>query len=347
MGSQPIPVGLLGAGEVAGQYLPNLLASDEIELIGVGDLDYGAAERLAQAYHLPKVFPDEGILRCEEIELMVNLTPIPSHFDTSLRIVEAGKHLYSEKPLALSTSEASLLLATADRSGLSIGCAPDTVLGPGFQAGRRALEKGVIGEPLSAFASMLRPLPVLKRHRTGAIPLFNMAPYYLSALLNVFGPATSMSWMSRLSNVPTPSDRRAIFASTSLRFEDDVLCDLTLRWGGTPTEEVPILKVFGTQGVLCFPNPDTFSAAVRWRRHGERSWKWLSEERASDGRGVNLRGVGVVDMARAIRQGRPPRAAPDVALHVVEIIEKLSVADLGGDMAKGSLLTACEKPPLL
>ncbi len=347
MGTQPTPVGLLGAGEVAAQYVPNLLASDEIDVIGVGDLDHGAAEQLAQTYHIPKVFPGEEILRCEEIELIVNLTPIPVHFDTSLRILRAGKHLYSEKPFALSTKDASALLTTADRLGLSVGCAPDTVLGPGFQAGRRALENGVIGKPLSVLAAMLRPLPVLKRHRTGAIPLFNMAPYYLSALSNLFGSAISMSWISRLSSVPTPADKCPIFASGSLRFMDDVLCNLTLRWGGTPSGEVPILKVFGTHGVLCLPNPDTFSADVRWRRHGERSWQWISEERVRGSRGVNLRGVGVVDMAQAIRQGRPPRAAPDVALHVVEIIEKLSLADTGSDVAKGRLLTGCDKPALL
>jgi len=347
VGTRPIQVGLLGAGEVAGQYLPNLLASDQIELVGVGDLDHVGAERLAQVHHIPKVFPGEEILNDKGIDLIVNLTPIPAHFDTSLRILEAGKHLYSEKPLALSAEKGSVLLATAERMGLSIGCAPDTVLGVGFQTARRALERGVIGNPLSASASMLRPLPVLNRHRTGAIPLFNMAPYYLSALINLFGPVTSVAWMSRLCRVPTPSDQRPIFASGSLRFKDDVLCDLTLRWGGTPSGEVPVLKVFGTQGVLCFPNPDTFSAGVRWRRHGEGSWRWMSEEHSPDGRGVNRRGVGVADMAQAIRQGRTPRAAADVALHVVEIVEKLSLPGPGNDASGGWLQTGCDKPALL
>ena len=347
MGTQPIRVGILGAGEVAGQYLPNVLASDEIELIGVGDLDHRAAERLAGTYRIPKVFPGEDILGCEDIELIVNLTPIPAHFETSLRILEAGKHVYSEKPLALSTRESSVLLATAEQSGLSVGCAPDTVLGDGFQAGRRALDSGLIGKPLSAFASMLRPLPVLKRHRTGAIPLFNMAPYYLSALVNLFGSAISVSGISRLSPVPTRTDQRAIYASCSIKFKDDVLCSLTLRWGGTPSVEVPILQVFGTQGVLRLPNPDTFLASARWRRHGELSWKWIGEEHRRGSRGLNLRGVGVADMAQAIRQGRTPRAAPDVAVHVAEIIEKLSLNDTGSDGVGGRLQTACDRPTLL
>ena len=347
MGTQSIGVGILGAGEVASQYVPNLVASDEIELIGVGDLDHSAAEQLAQKYHIPKVFYGEDILGCKAIDLIINLTPIISHFETSLRILESGKHVYSEKPLALTTRNASVLLATAEQAGLSVGCAPDTVLGYGFQAGRRAMDRGLIGKPLSGFASMLRPLPVLERNRTGAIPLFDMAPYYLSALVNLFGSATSVSGISRLSLVPPRADQRAIYASCSIRFMEDVLCALTLRWGDTPSGEVPIMQVFGTQGVLCLPNPDTFSASARWRRHGELSWNGIAEAHRSGSHSLNLRGVGVADMAQAIRQGRSPRAAPDVAVHVVEIIETLSLTDPGTDGVGGRLQTACSRPSLL
>ena len=347
MGTRSMGVGILGAGEVASQYVPNLVASDEIELIGVGDLNYRAAEQLAQKYHIPKVFSGEDILGCKEIELVVNLTPIQSHFETNLRILESGKHVYSEKPLALTTRSSAALLATAEESGLSVGCAPDTVLGPGFQAGRRAIDRGLIGKPLLGFASMLRPLPVLERNRTGAIPLFDMAPYYLSALVNLFGSATWVSGITRLSSVAPRTDQSAIFTSCSMRFMDDVLCTLTLRWGDTPSDEVPILQIFGTQGVLCLPNPDTFSAFARWRRHGELSWHRVAEAHGRGNYTPNLRGIGVADMAQAIRQGKTPRSAPDVALHVVEILETLSLTDPSTDGVGGRLQTACSKPSLL
>lgn len=347
MGTESMGVGILGAGEVSSQYLPNLAASDGIRLIGVGDLNHRVAEELAQEYHIPKVFRGEDILDCKEIDLIVNLTPIPSHYETSLRILESGKHVYSEKPLALTTREAATLLATAEQSGLSIGCAPDTVLGPGFQAGRRAIDRGLIGKPLSGFASMLRPLPVLERHRTGAMPLFNMAPYYLSALLNLFGTATMVSGIARLSYVNPMADQSAIYGSCSIRFNDDILCALTLRWGDTPSREVPILEVFGTRGVLCLPNPDTFSPVVRWRRHGELSWRRVPEAQQSSGHSSNLRGIGVADMVHAISHGRTPRAAPDVALQVVEIIETLSRTNRTGDRVGARLQTACSKPSLL
>ena len=344
MGTPPTGVGILGAGEVSGQYLPNLAASDAIRLIGVGDLNFRAAEELARKYRVPRVFEGEQILGCKDIDLIVNLTPIPSHYETNLRILKSGKHVYCEKPLASATREAAELLATAEQAGLSIGCAPDTVLGPGFQAGRRAMDRGLIGKPLSVFASMLRPLPVLERHFTGAMPLWNMAPYYLTALVNLFGPATSISGISRISHATPETDQSAIFTSCSIRFKDDVLGALTLRWGDRPTGEVPILEVFGTEGVLCLPNPDTFSAVARWRRHGELSWRRVTEAHQSSVRGPNLRGLGVEDLAQAIRYGRTPRAAADVAHHVVEIIETLSRTEPTGDRVGGRLQTACRKP---
>lgn len=344
MGTQRTRVGILGAGEVSIQYLPNLAASDAIRLVGVGDLNLRAAEELARKYHIPKVFRGEEILGCDEIDLIVNLTPIPSHYETNLRILQSGKHAYCGKPLASSTREATELLATAEEAGLNVGCAPDTVLGPGFQAGRRAIDRGLIGKPLSGFASMLRPLPVLERHFTGAMPLWNMGPYYLSALVNLFGPGMSVSGISRLSRATPETDQSPIFASCSIRFRDDVLCSLTLRWCDTPSGEVPILEVFGTEGVLWLPNPDTFSAAARWRRHGELSWRRVTEAHQSSDHSPNLRGVGVVDMAHAIRNGSTPRAAPDVALHVVEIIETLSRTEPSGDRVGGRLRTACRKP---
>ncbi len=348
MVTQPTGVGILGAGEVAGQYLPNLAASAGIRVIGVGDLDDRAAGRLARAYDIPKVFHGEDILDCEELDLIVNLTPIPSHYETSLRILESGKHVYSEKPLALTTSEGATLLAAAEKAGLSIGCAPDTVLGPGFQAGRRAMDQGLIGKPISGFASMLRPLPVLERHRTGVIPLFNMAPYYLSALVNLFGSASAVSGISRLSYVTPLLDPSAIFASCSIRFAGDVLCVLTLRYGDTPSSEVPILQVFGTEGVLCLPNPDTFSALARWRRHDERNWHPVRVEQETTSHSSNQRGIGVIDMADAIRRGTAARAAPDVALHVVEILEMLSPPNPSTtDRVGGHLETACNRPSLL
>ena len=340
-------VGILGAGEVSFQYLPNLAASDGIRLIGVGDLNYRAAEELAREYHIPKVFKGEEILNCSDIDLIVNLTPIPSHYETNLRILKSGKHVYCEKPLAQATREAAELLAAAEEAGLSVGCAPDTLFGAGFQAGRQAMDRGLIGKPLSAFASMLRPLPVLERHFTGGMPLWDMAPYYLSALVNLFGSATSVSGISRLSYATPETDQSAIFTSCSIRFSDDVLCALTLRWGDKPTGEVPILAVFGTEGELCLPNPDTFSAVARWRRHGEHSWRRVPEAHPISEASPNLRGVGVAEMAHAIRHRRTPRAAPDVARHVVEIIETLNRTNRTGDRVGSRLRTACRKPPLL
>lgn len=344
MQPQLIGVGILGAGEVSSQYLPNLIATESIELIGVGDLDQGAAEELAHKYGIPKVFSGEDILDCDDIDLIVNLTPVESHFETNLRILESGKHVYSEKPLALTAASGAILLAKAERSGLSIACAPDTLLGSGFQAGRRALDGGLIGRPVAGFASMLRPLPALARHRAGAMPLFNMAPYYVSALVNLFGCATSVSGISRLASVAPHADESTVFTSCTIRFLDDVLCSLTLRWGDMPSAEVSVLQVLGTEGVLSLPNPDTFLPSAYWRKHGDSTWQEVQGASRHGDQELNLRGIGVLDLAQSIREGRRPRAAADVALHVVEIIETLSLPDRVTAGVGGQLQSTCSKP---
>ena len=340
-------VGILGAGVVSSQYVPNLMASNGVELIGVGDIDRDAAEGLAREFGVPKVFSGEDILDCEDIDLIVNLTPMEAHFETNLRILESGKHVYSEKPLASTARGCGILLAAAERAGLSVGCAPDTILGSGFQAGRRAMEDGLIGKPISAFAAMLRPLLAQPRHRVGSFPLFDMAPYYLSALVNLFGSATSVSGITRLTTIAPHADESAIFTSCSIRFEDDVLCSFMLRWGDTPPREVPVLEIYGTKGVMRLPNPDTFAAACFWREHGESTWQGIQGVDGHADEVPNLRGIGIVDLVRSIGERRTPRAAPDAAHHVVEIIEALSMPDRASGAVGGHLQTTCEKPSLL
>ena len=128
---------------------------------------------------------------------------------------------------------------------------------------------------------------------------------------------------------------------------DDVLCTLTLRWGDTYSDVFPTLEVFGTEGVVCVPNPDMFSASARWHKHGELSWNGIAEAHGRGSHDLNLRGVGVADMAQAIRQGRTPRAAPDAGRHVVEIVEVLSLADPSTDGVGGRLQTAHSKRRLM
>ena len=338
MTTRPMKVGILGAGKVTPMYLPNLVASEKVELVAVGDVSLEAAEQLAIKYDIPQFMSIDSFVD-SDIELVLNLTPMSVHYETNMRMLRAGKHVYSEKPLGGTTRESAEVIALAAELGLILACAPDTLLGPGFQAGRRALDEGIIGKPISAVASMLRPLAKKEVHREGTFPIYDMAPYYISALVHLFGPARSMTSISQLG-----AEHPAVYAFGSIVFADDVLASVTVRYGGDLLGETSVLHVYGTSGVLEMPNPDVFLEAARWRSYGDTEWQVVPTDTEAPGGRVNLRGIGIDDMIDALRAGQQPSAPADVAMHVVEIIESLCRGDSGGEGRPHPLQTTCNHP---
>jgi len=328
--SQKMNVGVLGTGSVSAQYLPNLVASETLDLVAVADLDFAAASALAKRFGVKRVYQGEDILADDDIELIINLTPIPAHRDTNERILRAGKHVYSEKPLATETADSASLVRLAAELGLKIACAPDTILGDGFQAGRAAIERGDIGVPLTASATMLRPIPPREINRTGGIPFLNMAPYYLTALVNLFGPVRALCGTAQLYDPVERGADAVAHSNCSLVFDDDALATLTMRYGNRPVREVPLLTVLGTRGELCLPNPDTFAAAVRLRPHGATEWIDLSVRADETERGPNRRGCGAEDLALAVWEDREPVASGSIAVNVVETIHAMTTPDSEG-----------------
>lgn len=344
MHKRRIKVGVLGTGVVSKQYLPNLVASETLDLVALADLDVEAARTLADKFGVEKVYEGEDILTDSDIELIINLTPIPVHRDTNERILRAGKHVYSEKPLATKTADSATLVSLAASLGLKIACAPDTILGDGFQTGRAVIERGDIGTPLSASATMLRPVPPLEINRLGVIPFFNMAPYYLTALVNLFGPVRELSGITQLYDRVGRGEDATFHSNCSLVFDDDVLATLTMRYGNMPIQEVPLLSVLGTHGELWLPNPDTFAAAVKWRPHGQHEWNDVAIRRDETVRGPNQRGRGAEDLAIAVLEGRRPIAAGDVAVNVVETIHAMASPDEAGRVG-ARIASDCQPSP--
>lgn len=323
-------VGVLGTGDVSTQYLPNLVASDTLDLVALADLNVESAQALADRFGVKKVYKGEDILADDEIELIINLTPIPVHRETNERILKAGKHVYTEKPLATDTADSAALVELAASLGLKIACAPDTILGDGFQTGRKVIEAGHIGTPLSASATMLRPVPPLEINRLGVIPFFNMAPYYLTALVNLFGPVRALSGTTQLYDREGRGEFATFHSNCSLMFDEDVIATLTMRYGNKPVQEVPLLSVLGTHGELWLPNPDTFAAAVKWRPHGQEEWNDVALRKDDTVRGPNQRGRGAEDLARAVWEDRRPVAAGEIAVNVVETIHAMVQPDENG-----------------
>ncbi|GAB3921467.1 oxidoreductase [Microlunatus endophyticus] len=327
----PTRIGLAGAGAVSHQYLPNLLRLPGLEVAAVSDVDTAVAANVSEEFGVPAVGVDE-LLADPSIEIVVNLTPIAFHVPVTRNILEAGKHVYSEKSLAKSVTEAQDLLALADSKGLVIAGAPDTLLGTAFQAARRTLEHGSLGRPLTAVAAMLRSQALSTRYFSDYTAIFDMAPYYVSALATLFGPVTEVS--GYLENAPTEPGQPVLTVGVSgvLHFESGLTASLTLNWGSSFRHEVPVLDVYTQSGVVRFANPNNFGDPAFLRLHEDpaEQWQEIPGSRQPADWLYNRRGLGVAEMAAAIAVGRTPRASGQLACHVVDVIESLIKAAESG-----------------
>lgn len=297
----------------------------------------------------------------DDVDLLLNLTVPTEHAAVTAAALAAGRHVYSEKPLATTLAELAVLrrVRQADRLGPRLACAPDTVLGTGVQTARAAVREGLIGTPVGAHAVMVTAGHERWHHhpdffyRTGGGPLLDMGPYYLTTLVHLLGPVASVVGMS---SRPRPERRigRGPRAGTGfvsdvdthetavLRHTGGALSTVVMSFDGVATLAPPI-EIQGTGGSLAVPDPNHFDGTVRVRPLGEREWRDLP---AAAGYLGATRGVGVLDLAAAIADGRPARADAGIAAHVVETvlaIRRSAVA--GGDPVAVRSRPVVPEPP--
>lgn len=344
---EPTRIGVLGCGKVSHMYLPNLVQSSLVEVAGIADIDADTARSVAEQYEIGSAVTPDELIADPSIEIIVNLTPIAIHVAATTSALAAGKHVYSEKPLSTSVAEAHSMLDDARQRGLAITCAPDTLLASGFQTALAALSAGRVGKPLTVNATMFRrAMSAPSFYSAGSTPFFDMAPYYVSALIWMLGPATRVSGATRSwpagERPADPQTGSPIAISGVVEFAAGATASLTLGWGTEHRSEVPVLDMYGTSGVLAFPNPNNFGDAAFARSYGEREWEELPGSRQPEDWPRNLRGLGVIEMAHALREGRTPRTNGDLARHVVDIIAGLvESADSG---KRVDLTTTCTTP---
>ena len=315
-------IGLLGAGNVAHYYLDGLAASRVVETAAVADRD---PER---------GIPPEQLLGDASIELVVNLTPAAVHAETTRAALEAGKHVFSEKPLAMTLAEGEQLAALARERGLGLAVAPDTFLGPSLRTARRLLDAGELGEPVGAVASFTAPGSDLWHpnpdHLFAAGPVYDEGVYYLTALVALYGPIASVSGMASrkraertIATGPRAGERFTASAPThwvgTLEFANGALGTLTLSFAVRGTT-APALELQGEAATLRLPFPGFYDGPLRLGREHDGPWQELEPDDPPLGR---IRGPGVEDLAEAVRDGRPPRCSPELALHVLDAMESL------------------------
>ncbi|MCL6631326.1 MAG: Gfo/Idh/MocA family oxidoreductase [Alicyclobacillus herbarius] len=352
---EPVKVGIIGCGNISSIYLRNLSAFSGVDVVAVADLDMVRARAKAEEFGVTKACTVEELLADKDIELVVNLTIPKAHAEVALAALEQGKHVYSEKPLAVHLEDGQKVLATARARGLRVGCAPDTFLGGGLQTCRKLLDDGWIGTPVAATAFMMshgheswHPDPAFF-YQMGGGPMFDMGPYYLTALVHLLGPIRRVTGSARITfperivtSKPRRGERIRVETPTHiagvLDFQNGAIATLVTSFD-VWYADVPRIEIYGTEGSMSVPDPNHFSGPVRIRRPGVESW---SEIPILSPFVENSRGLGVANMALAIRSGDVHLAHGDLAYHVLEAMHGFHLASEQG--RHYDMQSTCERP---
>jgi predicted dehydrogenase len=356
--TQPVRLAVVGCGNISEIYFKNLSPSRAVSVIACADLDVARAQATAAKHHLPKSGSLEAVLRDPDVELILNLTTPDAHASVALAALEAGKHVYNEKPLALALEDAEAMLNLARARNLRVGCAPDTFLGGGLQTCRELIDAGAIGVPVAATAFMTtpgherwHPNPAFY-YQPGAGPMFDMGPYYLTALVSLLGPVRSVAGQARVSfaertitSQPKHGEKITVNTPTHvtglLEFEQGTQGTIITSFDVHGTH-LPHLEIYGSEGSLSLPDPNTFGGPIKLLQRGETTWQAVPITRPFT---ENSRGLGVADMALGIREQRPHRANGELALHVLEVMHGfLQSATQGQHIA---IRNQCSRPEAL
>ncbi|TPK06861.1 Gfo/Idh/MocA family oxidoreductase [Mesorhizobium sp. B2-5-9] len=371
-------IGVIGCGNISMTYLRNAALFGGIELRACADISAEMAALRAKEYGIRPLGVD-ALLADPEIDLVLNLTIPAAHFDISFSALSAGKHVFTEKPLATSAGDGRRLVAEAAKRGLLLGSAPDTFLGAAGRKVRGLMDEGAIGRPVTGTAFMMgrgmehwHPNPQFY-YEPGGGPVFDMGPYYLTMLVNLLGPVARVMAMVTRGQEERLITAEGPFKNTTFKVgtPTSVLSLLEFRSGATVTfgsswdvfrhSNHPI-ELHGTEGSLRLPDPDTFGGTVSlsergadWKDfasegelYGACNWPYAAPDRA------NYRMLGVADLVRSLQTGATPRASGNLALHVLEIMEAIlhsgetgSSVAIAGDVVQPALLGEDEARGLL
>jgi predicted dehydrogenase len=362
----PIDLGIIGCGNISHSYLKGAARSQQVRVKCVTDLRMEAAEERAAEYGVQAVTMNQ-LLDDSDIQIVINLTVPLAHASISHQIVEAGKHVYSEKPLVTRYAEGQSLMRAALAKGVRIGCAPDTFMGAGHQACRHAIDAGRIGRPIAGNAFFAthgmehwHPNPEFF-FKQGGGPTLDIGPYYLTQLVNLLGPvarvaaqATMGSPTRTVSSQPLKGSIIEVEVPTTvngvLSFAEGASLTITASWDVWKHRRLPF-EIYGTEGSMLGPDPNFFGGEPMV---AERGGEWLPldisghpfgkpNRYTSDGTHLaDYRIIGLLDMAAGLRNHRPHRASGELAMHVLEVLEAFERSSNEGRYVE--IQTPCERP---
>ena len=352
-------VGIIGCGDISKVYLNNLTKLfKNVNVAAVCDAVPGRAAEAAETFGVKRAYEHvDELLRDPDVDVALNLTPPGAHFQVSKSALAAGKHIYTEKPLSVDLEEGQELSAMAECLSLRLGGAPDTFLGAAQQTCRKLIDDGFIGNPIAVTAFMTcpgheswHPNPEFHYKRGGG-PMFDMGPYYISALVNLLGPVKRVSGMSKISRAqrrigsqPKRGEIIQVEVPTHiiglLEFKSGVQ-GMIMTSFDIWKAELPCIEIYGTEGTLSVPDPNCFSGQVRLYRPEAETAEFMPipyTHRYSE----NARGLGLSDMIDALENGRPHRAGEPFVLHTLEVLAGIQISAEAGE--RYELQSVCERP---
>jgi len=360
-------IGLIGCGNISDAYLRGAARSNAIRVKACSDLRPEAAQAKAAEYGV-SAMPVQQLLADPEISIVVNLTVPMTHAAVSQQILNAGKHAYSEKPLAANFADSAGLMELSRARNLRVGCAPDTFLGASHQACRRLIDSGAIGVPVGGSAVVMshgmeswHPNPEFF-FKQGGGPILDVGPYYITQLVNLLGPVRRAVALGTIGNATRTVTSEPLKGSTIdvevlttvngvLEFANGANISLSASWDVWKHNRASPIEIYGTEGTLLGVDPNFFGNVPRvckpngdWQdvAIGAHPFGIPNREMRNGTMQADYRSVGLVDMAMAIRQGRPHRASGDLALHVLEVLEALEVSSRSGQFV--SIRSRCDRP---
>jgi predicted dehydrogenase len=362
-------IGLVGCGNVAMTYLRNAAMFEGLELSACADVVPEMAKLRSQEYGIRACSVDE-LLAADDVDLVLNLTVPMAHFDITMAALRAGKHVFTEKPLANSVAAGQRLVEEARSRELLLGSAPDTFLGAAGRLARQLIDAGAIGRVITGTAFMMgrgmehwHPSPAFY-YQPGGGPILDMGPYYLTMLVNLLGPVRRVMAMATVGSAerlitaegPLQGTTFTVGAPTSVLSLIDFANGATITFGASwdvYRHGNASIELHGTKGSLRLPDPDTYGGVVslsdhggEWqntvtddRPYGRSNWPFAAPNRA------NYRMLGIADLASSRLAGRQPRAAGALALHVLEVLEGiLRSGETGQPVA---IENTADQPPVL
>lgn len=352
-----IGVGIIGCGNINSIYMENLTKMfHNVELLAICDLDSEKTRIAVEKYGVKHIYTIEEMLADEKIKIVVNLTTPIGHYELCKRILLAGKNAYVEKPLSLSLEEGKELIALAKEKGLLIGCAPDTFMGAGIQTAIKVIQDGIIGDVIGATAFMMchghenwHPAPEFY-YKKGGGPMFDMGPYYLTALVSMIGSVDSVSGMTSKSFETRTITSAPLYGtvidveipthvSGMLRFKNGAVANIITSfdvWGST----LPKIEVYGTRGSMIVPDPNCFDGEILVKQSFSNDFEKVP---LLFKHSENSRGYGISDMADCILNNRKDLCASgEKALHVLEIMHAIHTSSNTGKQIQ--LTTFCDVP---